>query len=299
LQNVRYGGIAHIFAVSGLHVGALFAVCLTLFKGRLQVLPRYVRFLSVAVVLLLYGGVCGYSASILRATVMCLCSYLCRLWFFGSDGLERIGFAGIVVLLISPATLFDIGFQLSFSACLGIVVLYRPISRLCYGLADKIVPPAEDAKDKPRSIPRRIFRFFVGLFTTTVSAQIATAPLLLNTFGFLSGWSLLLNMLFVPIVSALFSLALCVAFVACLLPLSVAPFLLYAPSVVWSALLLLFHVVDFSTFALKSNGISLFSRALYAVACSFLTDKWNLTKGLKILLFCLFLFCFVFSCFFL
>ncbi len=300
LSNIRYGGIAHVFAVSGLHVGALYAFCLAVFaKTRLRKAPKPVRFFAVASLLILYGGVCGFSPSIIRATVMCLSFYFCRLWLYGSDSLERVGLAGTFVLLLSPTALFEAGFQLSFSACLGIVLLARPISDVCNVVANRIVKPRVDADDHPRGIGRRMFDFSVSLFAVSASAQIATAPLLLHAFGYLSGWALLLNVLFVPLISAVFSLLLFLTVVACLLPLCVASHILYVPSVVWSVLLLFFHAMDLSRFALTAIKPSFFAMYLYGFACTFLTDKWNVSKGMRIFLFGMLVFCFAFSCFFL
>lgn len=300
LQNIRYGGIAHIFAVSGLHVGALYAFCLALFsKTRLKRATKCVRFFTVATLLVLYGGLCGFSPSITRAVVMCLSFYLCRLWLYGSDALERVGLAGTLVLSLSPTALFEAGFGLSFSACLGIVLLSRPLNRLCNAVANKFVPPRPDADDHPRGIGRRVFDFCASLVSVSLSAQISTAPLLLHTFGYLSGWALVFNLVFVPLIGFAFSVLLALTLIACLLPLCVSAYILYVPSVAWSALLLIFHACDLSNFALSGIRLSRLSMYLYGFAWSFVTDKWNVGKGMRILLFGLLLFCFVFSCLFL
>ncbi|MBO5334698.1 MAG: ComEC/Rec2 family competence protein, partial [Clostridia bacterium] len=131
LENVRYGGVAHIFAVSGLHIGAAFAFCLLLFRSKR--VPAPIRFLFIAAILLLYGGVCGYSASVVRATVTCLVLYGCSLLGMKYDGLESLSLAACVVLLIYPTLLFGVGAQLSFGACLGIVLLSRPLNRAMSG----------------------------------------------------------------------------------------------------------------------------------------------------------------------
>lgn len=300
LQNIRYGGIAHIFAVSGLHVGALYAFCLALFsKTRLKRAPKCVRFFTVATLLGLYGGLCGFSPSITRAVVMCLSFYLCRLWLYGSDTLERVGLAGVLVLLLSPTALFEAGFGLSFSACLGIVLLSRPLNTLCNAVANVLVPPRPDADDHPRGIGRRVFDSCASLFCVSLSAQIATAPLLLHTFGYLSGWALVFNLVFVPLISFAFSVLLALTLIACLLPLCVSAYILYVPSVAWSALLLIFHACDLSRFALSGIRPSRLAMYFYGFTWSFLTDKWNVGKRMRILLFGLLFFCFVFSCFFL
>ena len=120
LENVRRGGIAHIFAVSGLHVGALYSFCLLLFnKTRLKRLPKLFRFFFVSAILVFYGGVCGFSASVTRAAVMCLTLYASSLIGTKPDLPESAGLAALFLLIVRPVLLFDVGFQLSFAACLG------------------------------------------------------------------------------------------------------------------------------------------------------------------------------------
>lgn len=103
---------------------------------------------------------------------------------------------------------------------------------------------------------------------------------MLHSFGYVSLWGLALNLLFVPLVGAAFSFLLVLAFVAALLPLAAAPILLYVPSMLWSALLLAFYAVDFSSFAVE--GIRLGSAALLFYAFFiFLSDKLNLPGRLR------------------
>ena len=76
LKNVRYGGIAHLFAVSGLHVGALYSFLVGIFKNKkLKSSNRFMRFLILFLILFTYAGVCNFSASVVRAMIICLISY--------------------------------------------------------------------------------------------------------------------------------------------------------------------------------------------------------------------------------
>ena len=282
LDNFRYGGIAHIFAVSGLHVGALFAFALAFMKTKLlKRSPKFLRFTLVAVLLLFYGGICGYSASVIRAIVMCLITYAFSLIGLITDAGENIGAAAIVVVLLSPTSLFTAGFQLSFAACFGIAWLSRPIlNRLV-----KPIPINEDGDTSPLSVRQSVWRAACSFFAVTISAQLATAPIQLITFRYLSGWSILTNCIFVPLISAVFSVFLLIVTVACLLPTSWATVLLYVPNVVWSVLLLAFEVFDFSRFALTEVSVGWSATICYYLGCSFMTDKWRLGKPAKRLLF--------------
>ena len=295
LENMRRGGIAHIFAVSGLHIGALFAFCVWLTKKtKLKRCVGFVRFCFVAAVLLFYGGVCGFSSSVVRAITMSLVVYGATLLMVGSDALERIAISAIVVLMLSPISLFSVGFQLTYAACLGILLLKRPVYESIDGTGKAVwrwithaPKPVKrvDGERHPPTIKQELYRKCLQLLSITLSAQIATAPILMQAFGYLSLWSLLLNCLFVPFVSAIFSLVFSISAIACVLPLTCSKFLLYFPSVIWSLTLFVFETVDFSSFCIENVSLSVSSVGLYYLGLLFLTDKWNMNKRTKLFLF--------------
>jgi len=297
LTNIRMGGIAHVFAVSGLHIGSLYAFCLLLMqKTKLKNAPAPVRFFLTAAILIFYTGVCGFSSSSLRATVICLVAYAAKALGLETDLLDSLGVAAIVILLLSPTALFEVGFQLSFAACLGLALLSRPIGKTLdrgcdivkkvwirlWRLENKARPnPKRKDEDMPEGVGARIRRACVSFLGASLAAQIATAPILLNAFGYLSGWALLLNCLFVPLISGLFATLLLFVAVACVLPTAFSTVILYLPSVVWSALLLLFYAVDFSTFVFTGVKISGVGSLYYYSGWQFLSDKWNISKKEK------------------
>ncbi len=283
MENIRYGGIAHVFSVSGLNVGALYLFCVALMKTRkLKNMPKMLRFVFVAAVIFLYTGVCGFSSSVVRASIICLIAYATNLIGIRGDFLEGLGFSAIVILLFSPVSLFDVGFQLSFSACLGLALVSPFIDTSLQKIGEKVV--GKPSADEPLSIPQRMMKTSISFIAACIASQIATAPIQINAFGYLSGWSLLLNCLFVPIFSVAFSIMLLVVAFACLLPMVGASVLLYLPSVLWSLVLLTFQTTDFSSFALTGVTMGAGVCICYYFGWLFLTDKWNIpAKNKKIL----------------
>ena len=290
-ENVRQGGLAHVFAVSGLHVGALFAFCLWLLeKTPLRTLKKPVKFFSLFLFLFLYAGLCGFSSSVIRAMVICLVSYAFSLILLKSDFLEALGLSAIIILLFTPSALFEIGFQLSFFACFGIAFLSKPIGHVFDEIKNyyyKRFPRRLTASQKkmvengdtlPPTIGERIYRFIASVGTMSLSAQIFTAPLQLIYFGYVSGWGLLLNGIFVPFISGIFAILLLLVVVAAVCPVGLAPMFLGLPNVVWSATLLVFQAFDFSSFALHDVQMSIFGIIAYYVGWLFLTDKWNVKR---------------------
>ncbi len=288
LDNIRRGGIAHIFAVSGLHIGALYAVCLGLIeRTKLRKTPKVARFCILLVILLFYGGICGYSASVIRAIVMCLLLYVSKQAGLGNDMLESISTAAIVVLLLSPVSLFTVGFQLSFAACYGIALFSRRLQKGLYRLGDWVKytifrrerkPFVLEEDTHPLNTWQRIIRAVVSFLSVTLAAQIATTPVQVAAFSNLSVWSLLLNCLFVPIISALFSLLLAFVFLACILPTGWSAVLLYLPNVLWSGLLLPFEGYTFGAVTIQS--VPVLACVSYYTSAILCCGKWNAKKKL-------------------
>lgn len=292
LDNVRKGGIAHVFAVSGLHIGALFACLLACIERTpLKRLSKPIRFAFVAVPLICYGGICLFTASVIRSLVMCLCGYATALFGVKKDFLETLGFAAIVVLLFSPIALLGAGFALSFGACLGIALLSRPLERTMYAFTDKMseivtgkVKTRADIleeRNHPLSIAKRIRRTCISYLSMCIGATVATAPISLFYFGYVSAWTLICNVLFVPLIVSVFSLLLLSVLVSCILPLSVSTVLLYAPNVFWSALLIVFQTLDFSSFILQTAKIGYPALCCYFLAVTFCSDKLQIKRKFK------------------
>lgn len=296
-ENIRYGGVAHIFAVSGLHVGALFAFCLSLIaKTGLKRASAFLQFAFTASILFVYAGICAFTPSVVRASVMCLTAYLYKQLQLKTDLLQSLGLSAIVIMLFNPAALFTIGFQLSFAACFGIAFLAKPIGHVFDEIAKgyryffpmKLTAAEKEALENDDTMPPRLttraYRAVTSFLSVSLGAQIFTAPFLLYYFGYVSGWALLLNCIFVPLIGVLFPLLLSTVVLACVLPLSWAVVPLYVPNVMWSAITLLFEVADFTTFALEGYQISASVIILYLLGSLFCTDKWNVGKGLRTIL---------------
>lgn len=222
---LRNTGVMHVVAASGTNV-VLVIGFLSNLSG--YFVKRRVGLLLSIFGVVLYACLAGFSASIVRAAIMG--SLICVAQIFGRQYLALYGLflTGIVMLFVSPTLLFDIGFQLSFSATLGLIVLKPLFARPSF-------PLFED-------------------FTTTLAAQIATLPLLLYHFGAYSLWSILVNVLVLWTIPFLMILGGVAAFIGMLVPL-LGQLLLYCTlSLLWyfEAVVLFFGkqggIVTFITF---------------------------------------------------
>lgn len=132
-------GIIHILAVSGLHVGIIYLIFnyLTFF-----IQNKNYRFIKLAIVLLgiwLFVFITGVPPSAFRAAVMFSFFALGKNLNLQSNSFNIIAASAIFMLLTNPLLLFDVGFQLSYSAVLGIITFQRPIYSSLYTGENKII----------------------------------------------------------------------------------------------------------------------------------------------------------------
>ena len=186
-------GTAHVLALSGLHVGAL---ALLLFVFLSWIPQRWVRFALFVACLGAYVLLTGGSPSILRASLMATFFLLAYTIGRISQPLNTLGLAGLVILLLDPLSLFDVGFQLSFAAVGGILLFYGRIYRF---LDDRLSILLRF------TLPRSIVQLLLLSFT----AQLGTLPLTTLYFGEFSLLSLPLNVLVVPLITVGFGAAGC------------------------------------------------------------------------------------------
>lgn len=292
LENIRNGGIAHIFAVSGLHIGTLFgAVTGIMDKKKGKRLPRLLRFALVGAIVLGYGAVCGYSASVIRAIVTCLVTYAVRSYGGKTDSVEATSLAAVCVLVYQPTQLFAVGFQLSFLACYGIAFLFHPVSgflqKSLFGL-EKLVReklfkrplPSPDPFAKEGSLQSPFTRFskkLSGFLGVSFAAQVFTFPVLLMRFGEVAELGVLLNLFFVPLLSVAFCPLLIFVLVAALVG-AFETLILAFPNAALSVTVLAFELTEFHSSSYSAFSWSGGALALYYACVLCLSDKCNLTR---------------------
>lgn len=167
-------GALHVLAVSGLHVGLIMQILLTLLGQFSRWISRYQALAVVLVIMWIYAFLTGMSPSVLRAVFMF--SVLTVGEFLGKprDNLNVLFFTAFVLIVIQPFTLFDIGFQLSFLAMLGIFLFNSSVRSLF----------------QPKN---KIIRWFWDATAIGFAAQLMTTPLSLYYFHQFPNYFLLAN----------------------------------------------------------------------------------------------------------
>ncbi len=174
-------GIIHILTVSGLHVS--FVVGLLYFA--LKKCNRYVRFGIVFTILLLYNILCGFTPSVLRASIMALILLLSKLSGREYDSLSALSLAGFIIVLTQPLCALDVGFLMSYFSVAGIFLIYKPLSKLLQ-----------------KFMPQKIASYIA----LTISAQLGILPFVANLFQSYNFLSVLANLFILPIFGFVFPL---------------------------------------------------------------------------------------------
>lgn len=214
-------GASHLLALSGLHLGLFYMIITFLLPfsagKRSVVIAR-----EILIVILLWGFslMAGLPPSVVRAAMLFTVMSLSRCLQRENTSLNTLAFSALVMLLVYPRWLFDIGFQLSFAAVAAILLLQRAMQR--------IVKYEEHGC---------VYRYIVGVMIISVAAQIGTFPFVWYYFGTFPLYFLFTNFVVVPLSFAIMLLA--------VFMLLLTPFVLLQS---WTAVLLNFLIAVINDF---------------------------------------------------
>ncbi|MTI66626.1 MAG: DNA internalization-related competence protein ComEC/Rec2 [Firmicutes bacterium] len=173
LKEFRSLGIAHVLAVSGLHIGIIYGLFFFLF--RILRIKNKINIIITLIILWFYGLIIGFPASVLRALVMFSILMLSKVIHSRYDALNGLFFSCLILLIYNPLWLFSIGFQLSFIATLSLILLNKPI------------------KEK---IP-----IYKNILPPILSVQIGLMPIMMFHFNEIFILSIFVNIIVIPIIS--------------------------------------------------------------------------------------------------
>ncbi len=173
-------GAMHILAVSGLHVGIIYGIIVFLLSFIKNDKLNWLKVLITITLIWLYALFTGLSPSVSRASLMFSLMSLGKLQKNSPGSLNAVFASMFILLVINPYNLVNIGFQLSYSAVIGIIILQPRL----YAIFE---------------VKNKFLDWIWSLTTVSVAAQLATMPLCFYYFHQFSNYFLLTNYLMIPI----------------------------------------------------------------------------------------------------
>ncbi|MFT6559347.1 MAG: competence protein ComEC [Sneathiella sp.] len=216
LEEMRNSGLAHLLAISGLHMGMIggiifFAVRLLLSALPILALNHPIKKWSAIVALIgicFYLAVSGMSISAVRAFLMISMVFLAICFDRTALSLRNLALAALLILVFLPETLLSASFQMSFAAVFCLIAGYERWGHLLI------------LKSNQRGVLRRFTYYFLGIFLTSLIASFATAPFAIFHFGQFSVIGVAANLIAVPIMGFWVMPMILIAF--CLMPFGLA-----------------------------------------------------------------------------
>lgn len=254
LDNFRALGIAHVFAVSGLHIGFIATIFAFILKH--VKLKSIFKILITALAIFFYAGVCGFSASSIRAGIMSV--ILLSVNFAGKkyDRLSSLSLACLIILFYSPIELFKVGFILSFIVVFGIITCSRIMGKPFKRFGEK----------------------FSSLAGGVLSAQLFSLPVCLISFGKVGALSVIANLILLPIIGFVFIFLLISVLIGGIF--SIAEIALFPIGLILKAIIFLSTIFDYGALSFGGiffGGFIIFYYLFFFVSAGYI----NLTKIVK------------------
>lgn len=200
-NNHVNAGTIHVLAVSGLHVGIILYLLnillmpLTYFKY-----GKTLKLIGCIALLWCFAVLAGLSASVVRAVTMFSFVYYAYYINRPTNTYNVLALSMFFLLLIKPSFLFDVGFQLSYTAVFAIVFIQPVLARFW--------------------VPKnKVLQYFWGLFTVTVAAQLGVLPIGLYYFHQFPGLFFISNLVVLPLIFIILSSALIIVLLSFFVPI--------------------------------------------------------------------------------
>ena len=200
-ESFRLAGYSHMLAVSGLHLSILTALIIGILN-KLRI-PGKISSLVGLVFILLFALLTGCSPSVVRAGIMMGAIFIGKLMDAKADSVNSLGLAAGLILIVSPFSILNLSFLLSFSATFGLVLLARPLSKR---ILEKF------------QITSSWLTFFVEGFSVGISSTVFTIPVIVAAFNQLVWVSPISNLLAIPLATVILCFGFFIAVLGLILP---------------------------------------------------------------------------------
>ena len=250
-------GASHVLALSGLHLGIIYMLLTLLLGGSRFFTFSPFHFFTLSAIWS-FVFLVGMPVSVVRSATMLTVYALLTLGHRDKMSVNTLAFTALLVLIVSPLSLFDIGFQMSYLSVFAILL---------------IVPLSERLFPVDYLMTHRVIRWLWGMVAVSCAAQIGVAPLVAYYFGRLPVYFLLTNFIVIPAATLILWLSPLVF----LFP-SLAYLLLYIVSVLNTLLSTIASIPGASIDGLHPTKLQTTMTYVVIVACYLLAFRFSRRK---------------------
>jgi competence protein ComEC len=249
-------GLAHILAASGFHVALLLGFVLTITRQ----LSSKKQFIIGVTILIVYGTLTGLQPSVMRAILMGIGALIGLLYNRQINSLGSLLIAATLILLWQPLWIWDLGFQLSFLATLGLILTVSLLKNKIDYLPNLIAEP----------------------MAISLAATLWTLPLLMYNFNSIALYSIPINIITTPLVTLISLGGVFSAFIALIYPPfgSISAGILFYPMKLLLQITTFFSQLPFSTYSTGklSLEVMLIIYIFIALIClkNWFRQRWHL-----------------------
>ena len=197
-RRFQASGAAHVLAVSGLHTGIIYMLLTALLSVGGRVRPRHEDMVGrsivsgiVIAVMWGYAWLTGLTPSVVRCVVMITLVEAGKVFYRHSPTLNTIAAAAVWILIVRPLDLWSLSFQLSFAATAAIVIIAQDWERVLH------------TQEWTNRLPGKLLHWLAGTIIVSLAAQLGTLPITMYTFGQVSNYFLLTNLIVLPLATFL------------------------------------------------------------------------------------------------
>ncbi|WP_125215635.1 ComEC/Rec2 family competence protein [Rickettsiales endosymbiont of Stachyamoeba lipophora] len=199
-EQIRISGLAHMLAVSGMHVSLVTLICfITIRFVGIILLPNYAQiydFKKIAagmsiIASFIYLLLSGAHVAAVRAFIMSLIIMIGIIFIRQVTPMRTLSFAAIIILVLNPHVIYQPSFQMSFSAVLGLI-------SLCKFYVKYLQP-----KFTTLNFIKKFILYSIGIISSSIIATLYTLPFTLYHFGNFAPLGVIANLLAIPVLSFL------------------------------------------------------------------------------------------------
>ena len=225
-DNFKKSNLTHMLAVSGSHITYII-VAITTFIGKAN--KRYANIFTIFI-LIFFMALTGFTASVMRASIMGILTLLSSILYRKSDTLNNLGISTFVLLIYNPYFLLDTGFLLSYAGTIGIIFFAEKINKCMEKLILKDSKDIEKNNNQEnkmnniKTIIKKILKAVINSFSITIAANLLIIPIMACMFNTISLTFWVSNILAGPIMEVVTIFGFLVYFISIIFPV-IAEFL--------------------------------------------------------------------------